>query len=171
MIIDCPSCSRKLRVPDSLLGKQVRCPTCGHQFEAAAAAGASAPEAEAQPAPPPLDAPLNLELEAPSPASDPTREAPAPPVTPRPATLSPMRPSAVLIAARAWMRRTTNSSALQATARPCAATPNRTAADSFSRSASSASSCPRWVAGRSACPWASSPGSWASATCAKSAKT
>ena len=88
MIIDCPSCSRKLRVPDSLLGKQVRCPTCGHQFEAAAAAGASAPEAEARPTPPPLDVPLNLELEAPSPATEPTREAPAPPATPRPAKLS-----------------------------------------------------------------------------------
>src|SRR5438445_13374007 len=88
MIIDCPSCSRKLRVPDSLLGKQVRCPTCGHQFEAAAAAGASAPEAEAQPTAPPLDVPLNLELEATSPATEPTREAPAPPTTPCPAKLS-----------------------------------------------------------------------------------
>jgi predicted Zn finger-like uncharacterized protein len=88
MIIDCPSCSRKLRVPDSLLGKQVRCPTCGHQFEAAAAAAAPAPGAEAQPTPPPLDVPLNLELEAPGPATEPTREAPAPPITPGPARLS-----------------------------------------------------------------------------------
>lgn len=30
--IDCPSCTKKLRVPDELLGKQVRCPTCGTQF-------------------------------------------------------------------------------------------------------------------------------------------
>jgi predicted Zn finger-like uncharacterized protein len=34
MIIDCPSCGRKLRVPDELLGKAVKCPTCEHMFEA-----------------------------------------------------------------------------------------------------------------------------------------
>ncbi len=33
-IINCPSCTRKLRVPEDLLGKQVRCPTCGHTFTA-----------------------------------------------------------------------------------------------------------------------------------------
>ena len=34
MIIECPSCGRKLRVPDELLGKAVKCPTCEHMFEA-----------------------------------------------------------------------------------------------------------------------------------------
>jgi predicted Zn finger-like uncharacterized protein len=35
LILDCPSCSRKLRVPEDLLGKPVKCPTCGHVFEPA----------------------------------------------------------------------------------------------------------------------------------------
>jgi predicted Zn finger-like uncharacterized protein len=35
-IVDCPSCSRKLRVPDELLGKKVKCPTCSGTFDAQA---------------------------------------------------------------------------------------------------------------------------------------
>lgn len=35
-IVDCPSCTRKLRVPDDLLGTRVKCPTCGGTFTAAA---------------------------------------------------------------------------------------------------------------------------------------
>jgi predicted Zn finger-like uncharacterized protein len=31
-IIDCPSCSRKLRVPDELAGQTVKCPTCNETF-------------------------------------------------------------------------------------------------------------------------------------------
>jgi predicted Zn finger-like uncharacterized protein len=30
----CPSCSRKLRVPDELIGQSVKCPQCGHIFKA-----------------------------------------------------------------------------------------------------------------------------------------
>ncbi len=37
MIIDCPSCHRQLRVPGDLLGKMVKCPTCGTAFGAPAA--------------------------------------------------------------------------------------------------------------------------------------
>ncbi|HEV3082160.1 MAG TPA: hypothetical protein VGY66_20425 [Gemmataceae bacterium] len=33
-VIDCPSCQRKLNLPEDLLGRQVRCPTCGHTFTA-----------------------------------------------------------------------------------------------------------------------------------------
>jgi len=33
-IVDCPSCNRKLRVPDDLLGKKVKCPTCSGTFDA-----------------------------------------------------------------------------------------------------------------------------------------
>lgn len=29
---DCPACSKQIRVPDRLLGKNVRCPSCGHVF-------------------------------------------------------------------------------------------------------------------------------------------
>jgi predicted Zn finger-like uncharacterized protein len=36
LIIDCPSCGRKLRVPDDLLGKAVKCPTCEHTFQSTA---------------------------------------------------------------------------------------------------------------------------------------
>ena len=31
-IISCPSCHRKLQVPESLLGQDVQCPTCGATF-------------------------------------------------------------------------------------------------------------------------------------------
>jgi predicted Zn finger-like uncharacterized protein len=34
LIIQCPSCSRELRVPDELLGRTVRCPTCKGTFTA-----------------------------------------------------------------------------------------------------------------------------------------
>jgi predicted Zn finger-like uncharacterized protein len=46
--INCPSCSRTLRVPDDLLGKNVKCPTCGTTFTASAEG--SPPEDE-EPAP------------------------------------------------------------------------------------------------------------------------
>ncbi len=32
IITDCPSCSRKLRVPDELVGQAVKCPTCNETF-------------------------------------------------------------------------------------------------------------------------------------------
>jgi predicted Zn finger-like uncharacterized protein len=62
--ITCPQCSRELRVPESLLGKKVKCPGCGTTFTAPAAGaalpdeGLAAPSApspggEAPPAPPP----------------------------------------------------------------------------------------------------------------------
>ena len=35
-IISCPDCRRKLRVPDNLLGKKVKCPGCGVKFVGAA---------------------------------------------------------------------------------------------------------------------------------------
>ncbi len=57
-IISCPSCQRKLQVPESLLGQDVQCPTCGATFVASAGgqtapAGTSAPPAPAprEPAP------------------------------------------------------------------------------------------------------------------------
>ncbi|MGT5522908.1 zinc finger domain-containing protein, partial [Escherichia coli] len=33
ILVNCPSCRRKLRVPDALLGKKVKCPTCQTLFE------------------------------------------------------------------------------------------------------------------------------------------
>jgi hypothetical protein len=46
-IISCPSCHRKLQVPESLLGQDVQCPTCGATF-IGTASGASA-DTEAPP--------------------------------------------------------------------------------------------------------------------------
>jgi predicted Zn finger-like uncharacterized protein len=59
--INCPSCSRTLRVPDDLLGKNVKCPTCGTTFTASAEAPPPEEEEPAAraparaPAPPPDD--------------------------------------------------------------------------------------------------------------------
>jgi hypothetical protein len=38
-IISCPDCERKLRVPDDLLGKKVKCPGCSVMFKAVVAGG------------------------------------------------------------------------------------------------------------------------------------
>jgi hypothetical protein len=52
-VINCPSCERKLKVPEELLGKKVKCPTCGTLFTGGAE-GEAPPEPEPEePAPPP----------------------------------------------------------------------------------------------------------------------
>ena len=56
-LVSCPECQRKLRVPTELVGKQVKCPTCGHTFTAD-------PATQAPPPPPPA-------------AVEPSRRAPA----------------------------------------------------------------------------------------------
>src|SRR5438552_7695970 len=48
-IVNCPQCDRKLRVPDELLGKKVKCPTCGNTFNAEVE--------ELSPSPPPAPRP------------------------------------------------------------------------------------------------------------------
>ena len=50
-ILDCPSCTRKLRLPDDLIGQRVKCPTCGGTFEASPASAASLPRDGASPPP------------------------------------------------------------------------------------------------------------------------
>ncbi len=45
-VVSCPDCQRKLRVPNELVGKLVKCPTCGQTFTAD-------PAAQAPPPPPP----------------------------------------------------------------------------------------------------------------------
>ncbi len=64
VILDCPNCPRKLRVPDELLGTRVQCPSCGTAFDAPG--GPTAPDLRhdagrsehgdtlAPPGPPPL---------------------------------------------------------------------------------------------------------------------
>jgi hypothetical protein len=49
--INCPSCSRQLRVPDDLLDCLVKCPACSHNFPAPS--DEPGPEPPRRPAPPP----------------------------------------------------------------------------------------------------------------------
>jgi hypothetical protein len=42
-IINCPSCQRRLQVPDSLIGQDVQCPTCGATFVASVGGQPSKP--------------------------------------------------------------------------------------------------------------------------------
>jgi len=72
--VDCPACQRKLRLPDELAGKQVKCPTCGEVFQ-----GDSAPPPlpASAVAPPPVPQPMVID------------ESPAPPYpAPAPASQS-----------------------------------------------------------------------------------
>jgi predicted Zn finger-like uncharacterized protein len=50
-VVNCPQCERKLRVPEELLGKKVKCPTCGNTFTAEA--GPAGADAAPPPPPPP----------------------------------------------------------------------------------------------------------------------
>jgi predicted Zn finger-like uncharacterized protein len=52
-IVQCPQCVRQLRVPDDLLGKKVKCPTCGSNFVAEAPPAPESAPASAPPAPQP----------------------------------------------------------------------------------------------------------------------
>jgi predicted Zn finger-like uncharacterized protein len=52
-IVDCPSCNRKLRVPDDLLGKKVKCPTCSGTFDAVAESSGKIPAPSSSPPPDP----------------------------------------------------------------------------------------------------------------------
>jgi predicted Zn finger-like uncharacterized protein len=75
--VQCPSCQQKLRVPDTLLGKKVKCPKCATVFEAKIkpAAEAAAPKADEdeggtyifkpEPPPDPKKKPIRLSSEDP----------------------------------------------------------------------------------------------------------
>lgn len=64
--VDCPSCNRKLRVPDDLLGKKVKCPTCSTTF--------TAEEAAAPPPEPPVEEEVEERVPARRPAAPPPDE-------------------------------------------------------------------------------------------------
>jgi hypothetical protein len=94
ILIQCTSCSRKLRVPEHLLGKTVKCPNCQAKFQAQQVADSSAPPTVINPPPlppapeeppptpvvPPITpaatAPAVQTLELPEPALKPTPAAP-----------------------------------------------------------------------------------------------
>jgi predicted Zn finger-like uncharacterized protein len=82
-LVPCPSCTRALRVPDELLGRQVRCPSCQTTFQAEAA---PSPDAPAVPkltiddAPPPRSQrPVMGAVEVPVPGQSPPAPPPPPP--------------------------------------------------------------------------------------------
>src|SRR5690349_2564644 len=62
--IPCPSCGAKLRIPDTAVGKKVKCSKCSTAFTA------EPPDEEAEPA----------AIEAPAPAPPPPRKPAPPPV-------------------------------------------------------------------------------------------
>jgi hypothetical protein len=47
-ITSCPQCERKLRVPENLIGKQVKCPGCGNAFVARVLSASAPPPAAAE---------------------------------------------------------------------------------------------------------------------------
>ncbi len=55
IVMDCPLCGRKVKLPDELAGATVRCPLCQRQFEALLTAEAvpAEPSASPKPSPPP----------------------------------------------------------------------------------------------------------------------
>jgi hypothetical protein len=63
-VLTCPSCQRKLQVPETLMGQEVQCPTCGATFRAQGV-GFTSPG----PLPPRFDEPAP----APSPSPSPSR--------------------------------------------------------------------------------------------------
>src|SRR5262245_40684089 len=52
-LIRCPACSRKLNAPDTVVGKQLRCPLCKHVFRVPGEPAAVAPLEVVKEAPPP----------------------------------------------------------------------------------------------------------------------
>lgn len=57
LTIECPQCSRKVKVPETLLGQRVKCPMCGVEFEAQENPSASVLPAGSPPPPPPVPEP------------------------------------------------------------------------------------------------------------------
>jgi predicted Zn finger-like uncharacterized protein len=88
LIIDCPSCQRKLRVPDDLLGLKVKCPSCATTFTAGETASAPPP-------PPPPEPVTSGALDGgPFPSTSPgSAPEPAPSPTPPPPAWSSGEPS------------------------------------------------------------------------------
>jgi uncharacterized Tic20 family protein len=82
--IHCPSCRAKIKAPEGLIGRQVKCPGCGHPMiiQASAASAASLPAQP--PAPRTVVPPLPSEITAPKPQAVPPMEIPSKPKSPKP---------------------------------------------------------------------------------------
>jgi hypothetical protein len=76
MELHCPSCQRRLTIPDQYAGQMMKCPLCNNTFTAPALSPVPAP-ATAPPAPPPLDmttpppAPMSVRPDEPPPLPPP----------------------------------------------------------------------------------------------------
>ena len=57
-VVNCPSCERRLRVPETLVGEWVKCPTCGETFTADPDRPAPRRPEEDEPRPAARDTPL-----------------------------------------------------------------------------------------------------------------
>ena len=64
LMIACPSCQRKLRLPDDLAGKPVQCPACQHLFQAESQPAAASPITTNPPRQGPVDIPYAEDLGA-----------------------------------------------------------------------------------------------------------
>jgi hypothetical protein len=79
MELHCPSCQRRLTIPDQYAGQMMKCPLCNNTFTAPALSPVPAP-ATAPPAPPPLDmttpppAPMSVRPDEPPPLPPPPGE-------------------------------------------------------------------------------------------------
>jgi hypothetical protein len=60
LVVTCPACQQKARMPDAMLGQPVKCPACGATF----AVPAAGPSTEAAPPVVPTDPPARLPLPA-----------------------------------------------------------------------------------------------------------
>jgi hypothetical protein len=75
-IINCPSCQRKLQVPEALIGQDVPCPTCGATFTASVAGPVPTVAGPPPPAPEPPAYGLEGERERERPPRRPDRPRP-----------------------------------------------------------------------------------------------
>jgi hypothetical protein len=68
LVVDCPTCTRKLRLPDDLLGRMVRCASCGETFEAKETpAPLPPPTPSVEASPPPARGDFDIEKTEPCP--------------------------------------------------------------------------------------------------------
>lgn len=98
--ITCPSCKHSGRVPDTAVGRKIRCPKCGTPFliEADGAAPLTPPPAPSVPEPPPLPPPQQQPLPSAfdlPPEPEPPATIEPPPPAPAPIDAPPAAPPAV----------------------------------------------------------------------------
>lgn len=80
IVVACPTCQQKIRAPESVLGRQIKCPQCKNAFIPEAAPTQAQVTASAPPEPPPYEPPASTwesagqnDLPEPEPTYTPTR--------------------------------------------------------------------------------------------------